>query len=86
MFLALCRAGRYAGRPEAWRWTYRMYRAKGQLEFANFVDRALAAYLDRPVLLIVDNASIHTIDQSPPCGEAGRPTLPMTCDGLLETV
>lgn len=46
--------------PATGRWTYRMYKSKGQLEFANFVDRVLAAYPDRPVLLIVDNASIHT--------------------------
>jgi transposase len=46
--------------PATGRWTYRMYRAKGQLEFANFVDRVLAAYPDRPVLLIVDDASIPT--------------------------
>lgn len=46
--------------PATGRWTYRMYRGKGQLEFANFVDRVLDAYPHRPVLLIVDNASIHT--------------------------
>ena len=46
--------------PATGRWTYRMYAGKGQLEFADFVDRVLAAYPDRPVLLIVDNASIHT--------------------------
>ena len=46
--------------PATGHWTYRMYRGKGQLEFANFADRVLAAYPDRPVLLIVDNASIHT--------------------------
>ena len=46
--------------PATGRWTYRMYMGKGQLEFADFVDRVLAAYPGRPVLLIVDNASIHT--------------------------
>jgi transposase len=49
--------------PATGRWTYRMYRGKGQLEFADFVGRVLTAYPDRPILLIVDNASIHTADR-----------------------
>jgi transposase len=46
--------------PATGRRTYRMYRGKGQLEFVHFLGRVLAAYPDRPILLIPDNAACHT--------------------------
>jgi transposase len=46
--------------PATGRWTYRMYRGKGQLEFVHFLGQVLAAYPDRPILLVLDNAAFHT--------------------------
>jgi transposase len=50
------------GALEPWtgRWTYGLYRRKGAVEFVHFLDRLLAAYPGRPVLLILDNAGFHT--------------------------
>jgi transposase len=45
--------------PATGRWTYELYRRKGAIEFIHFLERVLAAYPDRPVLLIADNAGFH---------------------------
>jgi transposase len=49
------------GALEPWtgRWTYELYRRKGAIEFTHFLERVLAAYPGRPVLLILDNAGFH---------------------------
>jgi putative transposase len=45
--------------PATGRWTYGLYPQKGAVEFIHFLERLLA-YPGRPILLILDNASIHT--------------------------
>jgi transposase len=49
------------GALEPWtgRWTYELYKRKGAIEFVHFLDRLLAAYPGRPILLILDNAGFH---------------------------
>jgi transposase len=46
--------------PATGRWTYELYKRKGAVEFLHFLGRLLRAYPGRPLLLILDNASIHT--------------------------
>jgi transposase len=46
--------------PATGRWTYGLYPRKGAVEFIHFLERLLAAYPGRPLLLILDNASIHS--------------------------
>jgi transposase len=45
--------------PDTGRWTYELYKRKGAVEFIHFLERLLAAYPGRPILLILDNAGIH---------------------------
>lgn len=45
--------------PATGRWTYALYPRKGAVEFIHFLERLLATYPGRPILLILDNASIH---------------------------
>ena len=45
--------------PTTGRWTYGLYRRKGAIEFIHFLERVLAAYPGRPILLILDNAGFH---------------------------
>jgi transposase len=45
---------------ETGRWLYTVTARKRAVEFVAFLEAVLAAYPDRPVLLVVDNASIHT--------------------------
>ena len=45
--------------PATGRWTYELYQRKGAVEFIHFLERLLAAYPGRPILLILDNAGIH---------------------------
>jgi transposase len=45
--------------PATGRWTYGLYKRKGAVEFIHFLERLLAAYPGRPILLILDNAGIH---------------------------
>jgi transposase len=45
--------------PDTGRWTYGLYKRKGAVEFLHFLERLLAAYPGRPILLIVDNAGFH---------------------------
>lgn len=49
------------GALEPWtgRWTYGLYKRKGAVEFIHFLERLLAAYPGRPILLVLDNAGIH---------------------------
>jgi transposase len=49
------------GALEPWtgRWIYGLYRRKGTVEFIHFLERLLAAYPGRPILLILDNAGFH---------------------------
>ena len=42
------------------RWTYGLYKRKGAVEFIHFLERLVAAHPGRPILLIPDNAGIHT--------------------------
>jgi transposase len=49
--------------PATGRWTYRMYKGKGQVEFVHFLQALLAAYPGRPIRLVLDNASIHTAER-----------------------
>jgi transposase len=42
------------------RWTYTVCERKRTVEFLAFLDRVLAVYPGRPVLMVLDNASIHT--------------------------
>jgi transposase len=42
------------------RWLYTITERKRTVEFLAFLEQALAAYPGRPVLLVLDNASIHT--------------------------
>lgn len=46
--------------PESGRWTYAVTARKRAVEFVAFLEQVLRAYPARPLLLIVDNASIHT--------------------------
>ena len=45
---------------ETGRWLYAVYDRKRAVEFIAFLEQVLASYPGRPVLLVVDNASIHT--------------------------
>jgi transposase len=45
--------------PATGRWTYGLYKRKGAVEFIHFLERLLAAYPGRPILLVLDNAGIH---------------------------
>lgn len=45
---------------ETGRWLYAVTERKRAVEFVAFLEAVLAAYPGRPVLLVVDNASIHT--------------------------
>jgi transposase len=42
------------------RFSYGLYKRRGTVEFIHFLDRLLETYPGRPILLILDNASIHT--------------------------
>lgn len=46
--------------PESGRWHYRVVRQKTALEFIAFLEELLSVYPREPLLLVVDNASIHT--------------------------
>jgi transposase len=46
--------------PATGQWTGELYWRKGAVEFLHFLERLVAAYPGRPILLILDNASIHT--------------------------
>lgn len=46
--------------PESGRWHYRVVPKKTALEFLAFLDELLLVYPSEPLLLVVDNASIHT--------------------------
>jgi transposase len=46
--------------PQTGRWSYGLYRRKASVEFVHFLDRLLAAYPGRPILLILDNAGFHS--------------------------
>jgi transposase len=46
--------------PATGRWTYGLYKRKGAVEFIHFLERLVAAYPGRPILLVLDNAGIHT--------------------------
>jgi transposase len=41
-------------------WLYTVCERKRAVEFIAFLEQLLASYPDRPILLVVDNASIHT--------------------------
>lgn len=41
-------------------WLYAVCERKRAVEFIAFLEQLLASYPDRPILLVVDNASIHT--------------------------
>ena len=45
---------------ETGRWLYAVTERKRAVEFLAFLEQVLAAYPGRPVLMVVDNASIHT--------------------------
>jgi transposase len=45
--------------PATGRWIYALYRRKASIEFLHFLDGLLAAYPQRPILLILDNAGFH---------------------------
>lgn len=51
IFGALC--------PESGRWHYRVVQKKTALEFLGFLEALLALYPSEPLLLVLDNASIH---------------------------
>lgn len=42
------------------RWLYAVYERKRSVEFIAFLEQVLAGYPGQPILLVVDNASIHT--------------------------
>jgi transposase len=46
--------------PESGRWHYRVTPKKTALEFLVFLEELLRAYPSEPLLLVLDNASIHT--------------------------
>jgi transposase len=46
--------------PESGRWHYRVVQKKTALEFLAFLEELLRAYPSEPLLLVLDNASIHT--------------------------
>ena len=45
--------------PETGRWTYAVRERRRAAEFLDFLELLLAAYPDRPLLLVLDNAGIH---------------------------
>jgi transposase len=46
--------------PESGHWHYRVAEKKTALEFLAFLEELLVAYPTQPLLLVLDNASIHT--------------------------
>jgi transposase len=42
------------------RWLYQVYERKRAVEFLAFLEQLIGAYPNRPLLLVLDNASIHT--------------------------
>ncbi len=46
--------------PETGRWHYRITEKKRAVEFLSFLEELLGVYPTQPLLLVLDNASIHT--------------------------
>lgn len=46
--------------PESGRWHYRVTQKKTALDFLAFLEELLVVYPSEPLLLVLDNASIHT--------------------------
>ena len=62
------------------RWLYAITERKRAVEFIAFLEQVLAGYPDRPILLVVDNASIHVSpgrqSTRAPAGHSPAPAAP----------